>query len=127
MSEKDDENATAYINLGIPLAPATSTANNAVLLTIYPTGAGMGHRFELNKAETIVGRLDELEISLKVDGISRKHARIVRDITGWWVEDLGSTNGTQVNDVTVQRVRCSAVVSPVMAEASVVRRSRRPR
>jgi len=102
---EDEKDATAYINLGIPLAQATSTANNAVLLTIYPTGVGMGRRFELNKAETIIGRLDDLEISLKVDGISRKHARILRDHTGWWVEDLGSTNGTQVNDVTVSRVQ----------------------
>ncbi len=86
-----------------PSATPKSTTSNAVLLTIYPTGAGMGRRFELTGTEHLIGRLENLDVSLPVEGISRKHARIFRDAMGWQVEDLGSTNGTQVNDVTVAR------------------------
>ena len=80
--------------------PAT-TSGDAVLLAIYPTGAGMGRRFALNKAEHFVGRLEDLDIPLEGEGLSRKHARIFRDESGWKVEDLQSTNGTHVNDEKV--------------------------
>jgi pSer/pThr/pTyr-binding forkhead associated (FHA) protein len=41
-------------------------------------------------------------------GVSRQHARLVRGLEGWFVEDLHSTNGTFVNGVEAlpgQRVR----------------------
>lgn len=41
-------------------------------------------------------------------GVSRQHARLVRGLEGWFVEDLRSTNGTFVNGVEAlpgQRVR----------------------
>jgi diguanylate cyclase (GGDEF)-like protein len=88
-------------------APATlrkqSVGGDAVLLAIYPQGAGMGRRFALNKTEHLVGRLEELDIPLEGEGLSRKHARIFRDDTGWQIEDLGSTNGTHVNDIKITR------------------------
>lgn len=30
--------------------------------------------------------------------ISSRHARVTHDSQGWWITDLGSTNGTYVND-----------------------------
>ena len=78
-----------------------ATSGDAVLLAIYPTGAGMGRRFALNKPEHFVGRLEDLDIPLEGEGLSRKHARIFRDESGWKVEDLQSTNGTHVNDEKV--------------------------
>jgi diguanylate cyclase (GGDEF)-like protein len=78
----------------------------------------MGRRFALNKDEHFVGRLDDLDISLEGDGLSRRHARIFRDEHGWHVEDLGSTNGTHVNDDRITRrqladgdlVRCGVAI-----------------
>jgi hypothetical protein len=37
------------------------------------------------------------------DSVSRRHARVFRTGEQWMVEDLGSTNGSYVNDVPVQR------------------------
>ncbi len=79
-----------------------SASGDAVLLAIYPSGPGMGRRFALNKPELFVGRLDDLDIPLEGQGLSRNHARIFRDESGWQVEDQGSTNGTHVNDVKVE-------------------------
>ena len=92
-----------FLQSTLPSVRKTSVGGDAVLLAIYPQGAGMGRRFALNKPELFVGRLDELEIPLEGEGLSRKHARIFRDETGWQVEDLQSTNGTHVNDVKVTR------------------------
>ncbi|MBI3830146.1 MAG: FHA domain-containing protein [Planctomycetes bacterium] len=37
--------------------------------------------------------------------ISRKHGRIFQDGSAWSVEDLGSSNGTYLNEVRIQKVR----------------------
>ena len=51
----------------------------------------------------IVGRSDEVDISLPQPEISRHHARIsYRDDEGWTIEDLGSANGTCVDSFPVQ-------------------------
>lgn len=42
--------------------------------------------------------LVEVDLVLEGSGVSRIHARICPDETGVWVEDLGSRNGTFVND-----------------------------
>ncbi|MDJ0621174.1 MAG: adenylate/guanylate cyclase domain-containing protein [Calothrix sp. MO_192.B10] len=46
-----------------------------------------------------IGRLPECDLSLPFAGVSRCHARLVNISEGvWTIEDLGSKNGTQVND-----------------------------
>ncbi len=48
--------------------------------------------------ENILGREGEGIILVKSSTVSRRHARILIDTTGATVEDLGSKNGTYVND-----------------------------
>ncbi|MBK7894606.1 MAG: FHA domain-containing protein [Anaerolineaceae bacterium] len=57
-----------------------------------------GRAHTLTEATTMIGRAVENEIVVSSKRISREHARIVRD--GWRVilEDVGSTNGTFLND-----------------------------
>lgn len=47
----------------------------------------------------VIGRNGRLRIDDQQ--ISRKHARVIRRENAWYVEDLGSTNGTYVNRVRV--------------------------
>lgn len=53
--------------------------------------------FDLNAAETIVGRLPECDIQLNSNTVSRKHAKVSIEGTNYFLEDLGSGNGTFVN------------------------------
>jgi hypothetical protein len=61
-----------------------------------------GNSVSLTKAETTLGRLPECDVVVDDPGVSRQHARIRRAETGFVLSDLGSTNGTFVNEQPVQ-------------------------
>ena len=69
-------------------------------------GDRIGHAFPI-RAEVTIGRLPNLPIVLGHEGVSRRHARIVRDLNGYLLEDLDSRNGTVVNGKMVKRHRLS--------------------
>jgi class 3 adenylate cyclase len=61
----------------------------------------------LSHGELIVGRLPECDLCLPFSEVSRHHSRIYQNRDGqWFVEDLGSTNGTVVNQVLLQGPHC---------------------
>src|SRR5881394_1981597 len=68
------------------------------MAALVATGAGAGRQFQIDSDETIIGRSGGLPITLEGANISRKHARILRQGTQFFVEDLGSSNGTYIND-----------------------------
>ncbi|MBL9013333.1 MAG: GGDEF domain-containing protein [Myxococcales bacterium] len=103
----DSREKTAFLQQSPFAARKTNPgqANKAMLVSIFPAGTVMGRRFPLDKPELVIGRLEELDIPLEGEGLSRRHARMFQEGDGWWIEDLGSTNGTHVNDVRVSRHR----------------------
>lgn len=63
--------------------------------------ARTGTAVEFSVSEVRLGRDPELEFPIAGDAgkvVSGAHARLVHDGRDWWVEDLGSRNGTYVND-----------------------------
>jgi FHA domain-containing protein len=55
--------------------------------------------------ELTIGRAEQSDISLADPGVSRNHARVVREGDDFIVEDLRSTNGTEVNGQPIRRRR----------------------
>lgn len=53
----------------------------------------------LRPAHLLVGRANESGLIIVSDSVSRKHCRLWHENESWWVEDLGSTNGTWLNGV----------------------------
>lgn len=46
--------------------------------------------------EHLIGREDDCAVHIENTSVSRKHAKIINDDSGVWLEDLGSSNGTAV-------------------------------
>lgn len=65
-------------------------------------GANIGASHCLEGAQTVVGRISAVEIQLVEESVSRRHAVVQQESGGFSVHDLGSTNGTFVNDRRVE-------------------------
>jgi hypothetical protein len=57
-----------------------------------------GKEFVLEEGENIVGRAQDCSIPLQVDGVSKKHLKVTVNGDTVFAEDLGSSNGTLVNE-----------------------------
>lgn len=65
-----------------------------------------GEEFELDSADLTIGRGGQNDISIEGDDFaSARHVRIEPRRDGVWVHDLGSTNGTHVNGLRIDRPR----------------------
>jgi pSer/pThr/pTyr-binding forkhead associated (FHA) protein len=64
-------------------------------------GANSGERADLEQAPILIGRGNDAAIRLDDDYVSTRHARIAASGDQWFVEDLGSTNGTYIGSVRI--------------------------
>lgn len=61
---------------------------------VLTTGPLTGTSLPLRESGVLIGRNPECALVLDDEFASGRHARIIRGEDGWYVEDLGSTNGT---------------------------------
>ncbi len=71
-------------------------AKDACLVVIY--GLELGKKFSLETPSIIIGRSSKADIQIDQESVSRNHAKIVNTGKQILIRDLGSTNGTYVND-----------------------------
>ena len=78
----------------------SALSESPALVIIY--GSNMGRIFELEPGERLVGRDEDCHIMLTEREVSRRHCTISVGSSGVTVRDLGSTNGTYINDKRVE-------------------------
>ncbi|MEJ8859565.1 FHA domain-containing protein [Variovorax robiniae] len=71
------------------------------LIVMSPRGAT--RQVPLDSPQTTLGRDSANRLVIESQRASRRHAVLVKDSGGVWLHDLGSSNGTFVNE---QRVTC---------------------
>jgi two-component system, cell cycle response regulator len=69
---------------------------DACLVVIY--GQAIGQKFVLKQGEILIGRSSQAAIQIDHESVSRRHAKVNFADSGITMSDLGSTNGTYVND-----------------------------
>lgn len=78
-------------------------------LIITITGGGQrGERYEFSKDLVLIGRSKRSDVSLNDSLVSAEHSRIIISDDSVEVEDLGSKDGTFVNQTPVQRVKLNS-------------------
>lgn len=73
---------------------------HAALVVIH--GLDLGRKYDLIKSSTVLGRSSKSDIQIDQEAVSRNHAKLASADGRVSLEDLGSTNGSYVNDEQVQ-------------------------
>ena len=87
----DDDNAVVH---------AGEVEPGEVMLVVRQ-GPEIGTRYTLHGDSVSVGRVPDNDIQLDDFTVSRQHAVLVRENQDWILRDLGSLNGTYVNNERV--------------------------
>lgn len=102
--EDDDEEATKVSKFVRPPPPPVEKAPKASIVVVYvpldasTAAADLGRRVPIEKSVSI-GRNPGSALTLDQDDVSRRHAEVTLRDQRFWVRDLGSRNGTAVNEV----------------------------
>ena len=66
-----------------------------------------GRSYPVTARRVVLGRSRECDIRIPDANVSRRHAEVRQEDATYWVVDLGSTNGTEVNGRRVERGKLS--------------------
>ena len=78
--------------------------NPGRLVVVHSQVLTVGEEFDLDSTPLTVGRGAQNDVSIEGDEFaSARHVRIEPRRDGVWVSDVGSTNGTYVNGVRIDR------------------------
>ena len=69
---------------------------DACLVVIY--GLELGRKYNLESPNVLIGRSSKADVQIDQESVSRNHAKIINTGKSMILRDLGSTNGTYVND-----------------------------
>ncbi|GIJ27752.1 phosphopeptide-binding protein [Micromonospora qiuiae] len=81
--------------------PAKVKRGRAAHQLVVTAGQLAGTRITLGEAQITIGRAEDSTLVITDDYASARHARLVPRDGQWFVEDLGSTNGTYLDRAKV--------------------------
>jgi hypothetical protein len=79
-----------------------------------------GRQHTIDKRSVVLGRSRDCDIRLEDPNVSRHHAEIRQEGATYWVVDLGSTNGLEVNGRRVKRAKLENADRIVMGSTELV-------
>ena len=73
----------------------------------------------LDRPRAVLGRSQDADVQIEDPNVSRRHAEIVRDGATFWIVDLGSTNGIEIDGRRVQRAQLEDGTAFTIGETTV--------
>jgi hypothetical protein len=64
-----------------------------------------GRKHEVTKERTVIGRSRDCDVQIEDPSASRRHAELRQEGTAYWLVDLDSTNGLEVNGLRTKRAK----------------------
>ena len=64
-----------------------------------------GRRYEISKRRTVIGRSKDADVQIDDANVSRRHAELRQEGTAYWIVDLDSTNGVELNGRRIKRAK----------------------
>lgn len=83
--------------------PGSDTAGEVARETVALVDGQTRH--EITKPATVIGRSATCDVRLGDPNVSRRHAELRQQGTAYWIIDLDSTNGVEVNGARVGRAK----------------------
>jgi hypothetical protein len=77
-------------------------------------------RHDVTKPVTVLGRSSGCDIHLTDPNVSRRHAELRQEGTSYWIVDLGSTNGIEVNGSRTERAKLEHGDTVTLGESELV-------
>jgi len=102
--DPDEDDADATVKGAVAEDVGLLSKDRAYLIIIAGTQAG--EMIQL-KETTVLGRGVEADVRLVEDRMSRRHCRLFVEDGVTYIEDLGSSNGTYVNGIRIERQKLS--------------------
>ena len=99
-------------------SPGSESAGEVARETVALLEGGTRH--EITKPVTVLGRSATCDIRLNDPNVSRRHAELRQQGTSYWIVDLGSTNGVEVNGVRLERTKLDAGDKVTVGETELV-------
>jgi hypothetical protein len=79
-----------------------------------------GERHPIDKRVVVLGRAQDCDFQLNDPNVSRRHAEVRQEETSYWVVDLGSTNGMEVNGRRLRQAKLEDGDRITLGETEVV-------
>jgi FhaA, N-terminal domain/FHA domain len=79
-----------------------------------------GHEHPIEGNRVVLGRSRDSDLQIEDANVSRRHAEVRQEGTTYWLVDLDSTNGTELNGTRVQRAKLSDGDRITLGETEVV-------
>jgi two-component system cell cycle response regulator len=97
-----DSKFTTRIVLPNPSQPSDPIGQDCLVVIYSIQSTLLGQKYPLETLPLTIGRSSQNSILLQDDSVSRNHCRIEKQGSNYVLTDMGSTNGTHINERPIQ-------------------------